>query len=464
MISLKNTAYQYADTKSGVHNINLEIAQGECVVLTGCSGNGKTTLTRLVNGLAPQYYPGSFSGEIHIDGDSMEDYPLWLRGKTVGSIFQDPKSQFFSSELAGEVAFACENYGLNHEAIVERTDKAIAAFGLEQQRSQSIDSFSSGEKQRTAIASVYALGPKIYVCDEPTANLDEDGTAQLADALAVLKSEGATILIAEHRLHWLSGIADRFVYIEAGRILWQHSPEQMLQMTEAEHIAFGLRSFVPIQRAKLDALCGSGVPVISAKTLRCKRRKNLIWEDIEFNAWAGQVVAITGSNGAGKTTLAKVLSGLIRQSSGQVMINGKALSAAARRKLVWYSDNDTGAQFFTDSVTEELLLCSDRSDETLERARDLLRTFDLYSHKDAHPATLSGGQKQRLSIACGLLSDRPVMIFDEPTSGLDGRNLRLVGSMLRQTAENGKCVLIITHDNELIRECCTHSYILKERS
>ena len=146
------------------------------------------------------------------------------------------------------------------------------------------------------------------------------------------------------------------------------------------------------------------------------------------------------------------------------MIGGKALSAAARRKLVWYSDNDTGAQFFTDSITEELLLCSDRSDETLECARELLRTFDLYPHKDSHPATLSGGQKQRLSIACGLLSDRPVMIFDEPTSGLDGRNLRLVGSMLRQAAENGKCVLVITHDNELIQECCTHSYILKERS
>lgn len=461
MIELKNISYQYVDTESGVSDINLEILKGECVALIGCSGNGKTTLTRLVNGLAPQYYQGSFSGEIYIDGKFMADYPLWLRGKTVGSIFQDPKNQFFSAELAGEVAFACENYGLSHISIVEKTNKAIADFGLEQRKNQSIDSFSSGEKQRTAIASVYALGPSVYVFDEPTANLDEDGAAQLAETLKFLKSMGKTILIAEHRLHWLMDIADRFVYIDSGHIVWQRSCEQMLQMEKSERITFGLRSFTSMPYAKLCIPEGKGVPAISAKTLSCKRRKCLIWEGIDFDAWAGQVVAITGSNGAGKTTFAKVLTGLLRSNSGKVMVDGKIMSAAARRKQIWYSDNDTDAQFFTDSVSEELLLCSDRSEETLERARELLIALDIYSHKDVHPATLSGGQKQRLSIACGMLSDRPVMIFDEPTSGLDGRNLRLVSRMFRQAAEQGKCVLIITHDHELIQECCTHRYMLK---
>jgi energy-coupling factor transport system ATP-binding protein len=172
------------------------------------------------------------------------------------------------------------------------------------------------------------------------------------------------------------------------------------------------------------------------------------------------VIAITGENGIGKTTLAKVLSGLLRQSAGQVSLGGRTLSPAARRKRVWYSDNDTSAQFFTDSVSEELLLCHGRDEETLKKARTLLKELELYEYSDAHPATLSGGQKQRLSIACGLMSGREVLIFDEPTSGLDGRSLRIVSGMLRQAAESGKCVLVITHDNELIRMCCTHLYAI----
>ena len=268
------------------------------------------------------------------------------------------------------------------------------------------------------------------------------------------------MLISEHRLHWLNGIADRFVYLEGGRILWQRTPEQMLNMPSEDCATLGLRSFALVPSTALSAPVGDGAPAISASGLGCTRRGHRIWEDIDFFAWAGQVVAITGRNGAGKTTLAKALCGLIRPSGGTVRLDGKPLRAVARRKRVWCSDNDTGAQFFTDSVSEELLLCSDRSEQTLERARALLRELELYAHKDAHPATLSGGQKQRLSIACGLLSNRPVMIFDEPTSGLDGRNLRLVGNLLRRAAEEGKCVLVISHDGELIRACCTHGYAL----
>jgi energy-coupling factor transport system ATP-binding protein len=182
---------------------------------------------------------------------------------------------------------------------------------------------------------------------------------------------------------------------------------------------------------------------------------------VDFSAWPGQVVTIAGKNGIGKTTLAKVLSGLMRQSAGQVSLDGRPLSPAARRKRVWYSDNDTGAQFFTNSVGEELLLCSDRSEKTLKEARRLLKALELYEYRDAHPASLSGGQKQRLSIACGLLSGREVLIFDEPTSGLDGKSLRIVGEMLWQAAESGTCVLVITHDNELIRSCCTHLYVME---
>lgn len=460
MIQLCGLSFTYAGSGEGVREIDLMVAPGECVVLTGRSGNGKTTLTRLINGLAPQYYPGELTGDIRIQGQETAQQPLWMRGKIIGSVFQDPKSQFFSSSLTGEVAFACENYGFAQSEIVERTERALGEFGLCALRGRSVDLLSSGEKQRTAMASVYALGPKVYVCDEPTANLDEEGALRLSEVLARLKKQGHALVIAEHRLSWLRHIADRVVYMEEGRLLWQRSAAEMAGLKEEERFRYGLRSFFDVKRPGLPEPDKAGTPLICAENLTVRRSGSTIWAGVDFKAHAGQVVAVTGGNGAGKTTLAKVLSGLIRENAGTVRLNGKNVSLKARRKRVWYSDNDTGTQFFTNSVSEELLLGLERSDAVLERARALLRQLQMYAYKDAHPAALSGGQKQRLSVACGLLSGRDVLIFDEPTSGLDGASLALVGKMLRQAAEDGKCVLVITHDNELIQNCCTHLFSL----
>ena len=458
MLELNDVSFRYADSEHGVKHIDLRVNRGECVVVTGPSGGGKSTIARLINGLAPSHFAGEVSGSIKIAGVDVNDMEPWARAQKVGSVFQDPKSQFFSSELAGEVAFACENCGFAHEDIVYRTDTAIAAFALDELRERSLDVLSSGEKQRVCIASVCALSPGVIVCDEPTANLDDESALKLAQTFAQLKAQGCTLIIAEHRLAWLHGIADRFVYVRDGQILWDQTADDAAKLTDDERRKYGLRSALPMPMPTLPAPRGGTVPIIEAEGVSCKMGGDTIFENKTFRAWPGQIIAITGRNGAGKTTFAHVLSGLQRERGGRILINGQALKPYKRGEHIWYGSNDTSTQFFTSGVGDELLLMAKKSPDLLERARRLLKRLGLYEYRDAHPATLSGGQKQRLCVACGILSDRSVLMLDEPTSGLDAENMLIIASVLKETAAAGKTILIITHDSELIAACCGWRY------
>ena len=453
MIELTHASFQYENSDRGVQDISLSVKSGECVVLTGLSGCGKTTVTRLVNGLAPSYYPGVFSGSVKIDGKDISRLSTWEIGRLVGSVFQDPKSQFFSSELAGEVAFPCENYGLSAREIRERTDAAIEALKLSHLKDRAVDVLSSGEKQRAAIASVYAMKPKVFVCDEPTANLDAAGTRQLAQTLRQLKEQGFTLLIAEHRIDWLMGIADRFLYLRDGRIAAEYAPRDLL-LPEADILGMGLRSPHEGKCLPAPSVLGESPAVLRTAGLSKRIRKEVIFDDIFLAFPKGKVTAITGQNGAGKTTLAQILCGLSKQTRGHILIDGKKARAAVRRREIYYCGNDTSTQFFTASVAEELLLNTGLTEENKDRARHLLKEFGLYEYRDAHPSTLSGGQKQRLAIACAIFSGRRILILDEPTSGLDGQNMRLIAERLKSEARSGRTILVITHDRELIESCC----------
>ncbi len=300
MIELTHASFQYENSDRGVQDISILVKSGECVVLTGLSGCGKTTVTRLVNGLAPSYYPGVFSGSVRIDGKDISRLSTWEIGRLVGSVFQDPKSQFFSSELAGEVAFPCENYGLSAREIRERTDAAIEALQLSHLKDRAVDALSSGEKQRAAIASVYAMKPKVFVCDEPTANLDAAGTRQLAQTLRQLKEQGFTLLIAEHRIDWLMGIADRFLYLRDGRIAAEYTPEDLLILPEADILGMGLRSPHEGKSLPAPSVLDESPAVLKTAGLSKRIRKEVIFEDISLSVPEGKVTAITGQNGAGE--------------------------------------------------------------------------------------------------------------------------------------------------------------------
>ena len=459
MIKLKDVCFQYEKTGDRVSNINLEIQKGEFIVLIGTSGSGKTTVTRIINGLAPYFYEGDLSGRVEIDEKDAASLSMWERGKLVGSIFQDPKSQFFSKQVDGEIAFGCENYGLQTEEMIERVNSAIGVMNMESLRKRDLFTLSNGERQKTAIASIWAVSPKVYVFDEPSSNLDTEGTACLATVMRRLKDSGCTIIVAEHRLYYLMDLADRFVYMEEGEISNIFTIAEMKRKSETELGSLGLRNtkYVEINEVEMagNTYVNPDEKRLLVENLFFKYKKDSIFNNLSFGANAGDIVAVTGTNGAGKTTLAKVVCGLLKENGGEIFINSKKCGRRERQKKIWFVMHDSNSQLFGESVADELLLMTRRSEKDIEKARYLLKELGLYQYRDRHPTTLSGGQKQRLSLAAAMMHDADILVLDEPTSGLDAENMKRVAQCFRLLAAKGKTILVITHDHELVRESCT---------
>lgn len=247
MIEFRNLSFSYKSEKNdiGLKNINLHIKKGQVTVLCGKSGCGKTTITRLINGLIPHYYEGKTEGDIFIDGSNMKGKALSEYSGKVGAVFQNPRSQFFSVDTTGELAFGCENMGINPQIIYQRIGEAVLAFQIENLMERSLFALSGGEKQKIACASVSVMEPDIYVLDEPTSNLDVHSITELKKVVAQWKSEGKTIVIAEHRLYWLTELADTFIYLEEGNIITELSKDEFIVLPIEKLQQMGLRSLNP---------------------------------------------------------------------------------------------------------------------------------------------------------------------------------------------------------------------------
>ena len=460
MIELKNVSFRYNNEQEQLAGLSLRIKKGEFVVVTGPSGCGKTTLTRVINGLIPQFYEGELDGEIYLDGKSTAELFSWEFGKSVGSVFQDPKSQFFAAVVQDEVAFCCENYSVPTQLIKARLEDVAKAVHIEPLLEAQLLTLSSGEKQKVAVASVAAMQPAIYVMDEPSANLDMDATAELAAILKGMKEAGNTIIIAEHRLYFLMELADRIIYMEEGKLQREYAPQEMTNLSREQLSGMGLRA------TKMDWNWRGGnyhtpapgsKPVVAVKDLflRVGKKRDYLLSNLSFEIRPGEIVALTGANGAGKTTLARTLCGLAREAMGQILFNGSAVKPSARYKHAWFVMQDADCQLFSESVLGEMTIGKKSSKELLERAEKILTELDLWTYRGRHPASLSGGQKQRLTLAVALLQDTPLLILDEPTSGLDGRNLDKVVLCVKKQADMDKAVLIITHDHELVQKTCS---------
>lgn len=454
MIELKNVSFSYFQQKdNGIKNIDLTVSDGECVLFCGRSGCGKTTITRLVNGLIPHFYKGKLSGEIYVNHRDITKTPMYEIAEHVGSVFQNPKTQFFNVDTDSEIAFGIENKALPPKELAIQVDKTIEDLELQHLSRRNIFELSGGEKQQIAFASIYAMNPDIYLLDEPSSNLDMFAIERLKRHLRLIKQQGKTILIAEHRLYYLMEIADRIVYMEQGQIQNIYTPAQFYELSQNERESMGLRT--------IDlSLVKPAVPSfsISHSTLELKNivlhyKKHKILEHISLTASPGEVIGVLGHNGAGKTTFSRALCGLHTVSDGEFLWNGKPQKNRERRQRSYMVLQDVNYQLFAESVEAECSFGIRNPD--IELSTQTMQELGLYPYRERHPNTLSGGQKQRTAAAVSMVCQKEVLIFDEPTSGLDFDSMGQVAGLIQKLAALEKVIFIVTHDYEFICQACS---------
>lgn len=459
MITFSNINFQYKNNKTDKGNlidIDLTIEDGELLVLTGESGCGKTTFTRLINGLAPNYYPGTVTGELLLDGENIIGKSVAELGRTVGSVFQNPRSQFFNVDTDSELAFAAENIAMDPSEIIRRMDEVTEELDLTELRGRSIFELSGGEKQRIACGSVAVMHPKVIVLDEPSSNLDAESIEKLKCVLAKWKKQGKTIIIAEHRLFFLRELADRLIVMKDGRITRIFGREEMSDLSPSLK-DMGIRPL--IEPELIVRRSDEGIrDHIRIKHFRYSYDRKTVALSVDNMSLPGnQVVAITGNNGAGKSTFLKCLCGIYKTKKDKITLNGSRWNRKQRSRDCYLVFQDVNHQLFTESVLDELIIGMDDSlseDVKKEKALEILERFGIKDLAARHPMALSGGQKQRVAIASSVAAGRDIILMDEPTSGMDELNMMRLSQELKRLKEAGKTIYVVTHDYEFINECC----------
>ena len=462
-LGIRGVSYAYPTGQQVLDGVDLDVAPGSLTLVCGASGSGKSTILRLLNGLIPHFHDGELAGRVLVGDEEVCDTPIERSGLRTATVFQNPASQFFTTTVADELAFAPQNYQVPAPEIRRRRNEALETLGITDLAERELHGLSGGQAQKVACAQALAQQTPVILLDEPTSNLDPRAIDDVRATIERLKTAGRTLVVAEHRIYFLRGLVDEAVIMGQGRVLHRMGGEELWRIEDERRRRLGLRT---LERPRLatspepvaaraghagstaDDVVSSGNEIsggpqeggLRIENLKVERGGRLILDIPDLFFPAGAITGVMGANGIGKTTLARAVCGLQRARRGvRIALDGKEL-AAGQAFLVM---QDVHRQLFAESVSQEAGLPQ-------------LKRLDLADLADRHPLSLSGGQKQRLVIATAIDQDARVLILDEPTSGVDHRHLVAIAAELRDLAREGRVVIVISHDIEFLNECTDH--------
>ena len=508
-VSVRGLTYSYRGQREpALNGVNLEVAEGEFVVVMGPSGAGKSTLCVSLNGLIPHFFRGRMEGEVRIEGRSTREGRVGEFAKEVGLVFQDFEAQLFSTNVALEVAFGPENFQVDREEMARRVKSVLGRVRLEGFEGRQPATLSGGQKQRLAIASVLAIEPRILCLDEPTTDLDPIGKLGVFEIAEELKDrDDVTLIVVEHETEETLD-ADRIVVLREGKIvadrpareilrdveLLEQSRVMPLQITRFFHERGVANEELPLtpkeglqeferrnwrispgrhrELVEADELReeGYGEPLIEVEGLTHRYPNGVVaLEGADLTVRRGEFLAVLGQNGSGKTTLVKHFNGLLEPTEGSVRVHGEETVKQGIRRLgqrVGYVFQNPDHQIFSDTVADEVSfgpkIREMQEDEIDERVREALAAVGLEGRGDEDPFGLTKGERQRVAVASVLAVRPEVLILDEPTTGLDYAEQRSMMDLVRRLNEAGATIIVVTHTMWVVAEYAHRAVVMRD--
>ena len=482
MIKFSNVSLIYPNsTTTVIEDLNLEIAEGELVLVIGPTGSGKSSLLRLINGLVPHHTGGILAGEVTVDGLSTRMVKPGGLAHLIGIVGQNPVNGFVADTVEEELAFAMEALGLSNDVMRKRVEEALDLMSLAPLRARTIATLSGGEQQRVAIASALVMHPKILVLDEPTSALDPIAAEEVLSILHRLVHDlSLTVVIAEHKLERVIGFADRIVYINENGNTLVGSPEEIMKISkiappivhlaralrlnevglsvrEMRRMTQELRSSTPITEVRTAT--PSALPVIEIEKLTVAYGTKVALNSITSVVFENEIVAVMGRNGAGKSSLLRSIAGVNDEQSGTVRVHSlqsKDLHSKLRRQTIGYIPQEPSDLLYAQSVAKECQQADKDNQISDGMTYSLLGLLVPGVLPHTHPRDLSEGQRLSLALSVVLSANPKVLILDEPTRGLDYEAKKALTTVLLEFAkEFNRAVVIATHDVELVAELAT---------
>lgn len=449
MLESQNISFSYDGKTEILRSVNLQIHQGEVVVLTGPTGSGKSTLAMCLSGFIPRSIAGEFSGDIRIDGENTSEYTIADFSRLVSLVQQDSDSQICTLKVIDEVAFGPENYEFSSETIEKLSKFSLLSVDTLHLHNRNTHTLSGGEKQRLAIASMLSCQPKYLILDEPSASLDLKGVILLRKILTALKENNVGVLCIEHNLNAIRPVADCILSITNGMVTdWNPIAEQSTTPT--------IQTPVP------------DTPLLTLENVDFSYGLTQVIHDASLTIHQGEIIALMGGNGSGKTTLVSLLGGLLEPDSGRVDYGRVPISVRNRKEIVKRISvvfQNPNHQIFERTVWKEQMLTSEIlnevNEDSIEKSKNLLNSANLGNFLTRNPFSLSHGQKRRLNITSSIAHAPRILLLDEPFIGQDQDGCRFISNVITETANANGAVLVVTHDSNFAKNYCNRAIFVE---